>query len=708
MATAPANVLGVTVSSTFTDLPAHRAAVIKALQGEDLFPFAMENDSAKLADVIESSLQMVRKGAAYIGILTHKYGQVPDDFIRNPNHLSITELEFNEAQRLSRPILLFLMSDDHDVKPKDIELDPANRDKLTHFKDRAKNISADSKVHRVYYTFKSVEDFALAVTKSIADLRRHLEESHHHPRTTVESDEFIAKVEKSIAKAKDPITAHPARHKDRAFPYLWYAFWVSAVVAGSVWGKYMKPGNDVVEWLTDIHHSFICAVSGVVSPMIWAKLINSVSDQKRTVTKMILAKSGLCFVLTGIIAVALGFLAGHFVTTGKVLGQSPGHELTPNRDILFGVAALVTVIAVACAYLTCIKKEAGIGVAGLRVKRLRFHFLVTGLTALIVSFLVASALSTPFDPNKPAVVFNEGLPHLLKVALVDHHLNIPEALAAILKYPLLLLPLASLGAILVGWIIADSGENGKHDINDVKIFAERIGDVASEVLKCVLWAAPLAVGAAAAEFFARDDSADATIVSLFTLLFTASALFVLIELVLARLPLEFFGATRRSVRRGFTTTSSELALNDAFQDMDEEGVPRNISDFVLTTGTNFNLGGSALYVALAVAFVQKAVSNPTPLEYLQTLVLLLGTTRLVAPIPRASITVIITTLGFGGLLQPKADYYLGVIFGMDFVCDALRTAVNVFSNCVCAKWVAVSEDSGLRTNSRENKSESST
>jgi Na+/H+-dicarboxylate symporter len=297
---------------------------------------------------------------------------------------------------------------------------------------------------------------------------------------------------------------------------------------------------------------------------------------------------------------------------------------------------------------------------------------------------------------------------LLKVALVDHHLNIPEALAAILKYPLLLLPLASLGAILVGWIIADSGENGKHDINDVKIFAERIGDVASEVLKCVLWAAPLAVGAAAAEFFARDDSADATIVSLFTLLFTASALFVLIELVLARLPLEFFGATRRSVRRGFTTTSSELALNDAFQDMDEEGVPRNISDFVLTTGTNFNLGGSALYVALAVAFVQKAVSNPTPLEYLQTLVLLLGTTRLVAPIPRASITVIITTLGFGGLLQPKADYYLGVIFGMDFVCDALRTAVNVFSNCVCAKWVAVSEDSGLRTNSRENKSESST
>ena len=72
------------------------------------------------------------------------------------------------------PILLFLMSDDHDVKPKDIELDPIKRDKLTAFKDRAKNISADSKVHRVYATFDSLEDFARKVTQSVAALRRHL------------------------------------------------------------------------------------------------------------------------------------------------------------------------------------------------------------------------------------------------------------------------------------------------------------------------------------------------------------------------------------------------------------------------------------------------------------------------------------------------------------------------------------------------------
>ena len=200
MASTPVNILGVTVSSTFTDLKTHRTAVIKALEGQELFPFAMENDSAKLIDVIESSLQMVRKGAAYIGIFTHKYGQVPDDAERNPDNLSITELEFNEAQHLGRPILLFLMSDDHEIKPKDIELDPIKRDKLTAFKTRAKNISADSKVHRIYATFDSLEDFRAKAIQSVAELRRHLAPE--------------APTSESIRQPKDLIPSPPALYAE--------------------------------------------------------------------------------------------------------------------------------------------------------------------------------------------------------------------------------------------------------------------------------------------------------------------------------------------------------------------------------------------------------------------------------------------------------------------------------------------------------------
>ena len=119
---APRQYLGVMVSSTFTDLEQHRAALIKAIKGQGLTDVAMENDSAKPdVDVIDSSLQMVQDAAAYIGVISRKYGQTPLCPKRNPAKLSITELEFNEAQRLERPILLFIMGDNHPVREADVE-----------------------------------------------------------------------------------------------------------------------------------------------------------------------------------------------------------------------------------------------------------------------------------------------------------------------------------------------------------------------------------------------------------------------------------------------------------------------------------------------------------------------------------------------------------------------------------------------------------
>ena len=111
---APRQYRGVMISSTFTDLEQHRAALIDAIKGQGLADVAMENDSAKPdVDVIDSSLRMVRDASAYIGVISRKYGQTPECPIRNPGKLSITELEFNEAQRLGRPVLLFIMGNKH-------------------------------------------------------------------------------------------------------------------------------------------------------------------------------------------------------------------------------------------------------------------------------------------------------------------------------------------------------------------------------------------------------------------------------------------------------------------------------------------------------------------------------------------------------------------------------------------------------------------
>jgi tetratricopeptide (TPR) repeat protein len=162
------------LSSTFTDLEEHRQKAIEAIAKYDYMPRVMEFSGARVgADVIETSLQMVRDAAAYVGIISHKYGQTPSDGALNPDGLSITELEFNEAMRLNRPIILFVMSDKHKLTKADIEVDSGKQKKLDDFRERAKRMRSGSEVHRVYGTFESLEQFkdvAIAIGNLVRDL----------------------------------------------------------------------------------------------------------------------------------------------------------------------------------------------------------------------------------------------------------------------------------------------------------------------------------------------------------------------------------------------------------------------------------------------------------------------------------------------------------------------------------------------------------
>jgi hypothetical protein len=172
----PKSYQAIMVSSTFTDLEEHRQKVIKAIDTLGYRANVMENDGARAdVDVIESSLKMVRDSAAYVGVISLKYGQMPFCPVRNPDRLSITELEFNEAMRLNRPILLFIMGDKHPVLKADIELDPEKSKKLEAFRERAKRMREGSEIKRVYQTFESVEQFATKAAVAIGRLVQQLQ-----------------------------------------------------------------------------------------------------------------------------------------------------------------------------------------------------------------------------------------------------------------------------------------------------------------------------------------------------------------------------------------------------------------------------------------------------------------------------------------------------------------------------------------------------
>lgn len=193
---------GVMVSSTFVDLEQHRAALMDALRKQTLFSESMEDYVARPDDdVISSSLRMVRDSRAYICLIGRRCGQCPPSPAHNPNEVSITRLEFEEAQRLKRPTLVFVMSDAHAVKWADIDVDPEKIKKLEEFRKHAKT-------GRIYIPFDNLEDFSKKAIHAVSQLRRYIDELDEAATQTQNDDKL------SLAgKAPDPPAA-PAFHAE--------------------------------------------------------------------------------------------------------------------------------------------------------------------------------------------------------------------------------------------------------------------------------------------------------------------------------------------------------------------------------------------------------------------------------------------------------------------------------------------------------------
>ncbi len=252
---APRHFPGVMVSSTFTDLKDHRKAAMKAIDDQRMKAVGMEHDSAKPAeDVIDSSLNMVRDSSAYVLLISHKYGQIPQDSTRNPNNLSITELEFNEAQRLSLPTLLFLMDDNHPIHKADVERDPEKEKKLDAFRERAKQMEGSS-VNRVYAPFDSLEDFTAKAIQSVADLRRLLDQPAP-PKSP----------------QPDPIPEPPALYAEP--PYIGSHKFIGRHAQLDVLDDWAKPANPYPVLLFD-------AIGGTGKSMLTWEWVNRATTRKR-------------------------------------------------------------------------------------------------------------------------------------------------------------------------------------------------------------------------------------------------------------------------------------------------------------------------------------------------------------------------------------------------------------------------------------------
>ncbi|NQZ06557.1 MAG: DUF4062 domain-containing protein [Algicola sp.] len=190
---------GVMVSSTFADLQVHREVLMTALRKQEMFAIGME-DYVTIPDddVISSSLNMVRKSRAYIGLISHRYGEPPQCDKRNPLGYSASRLEFEEAQTLGLPTLVFIMGEDHPGKRSDFETDGEKLEKLEEYRQRAKQ-------GRIYVIFDSVGVFTEKAIHAVAKLAQYLKELVQPAPTNPEQNTAPT----NITKSTTPLIPHP-------------------------------------------------------------------------------------------------------------------------------------------------------------------------------------------------------------------------------------------------------------------------------------------------------------------------------------------------------------------------------------------------------------------------------------------------------------------------------------------------------------------
>jgi len=185
----------VMISSTARDLPKHRDQVRLACERAGFEPREMmEHLTAENRNAVEVSLRMVEEADVYLGIFAYRYGFVPPE-----SDISITEMEYNRAVELRKPILVFFIHEDHPVVKKDFETGPG-AEKLEALKKRIGEA-------RVAAFFKNPEDIRSHVVEALTKLGKELD--------AAEAGDAIASTvaklhhKTSIPAPPEPYIAHP-------------------------------------------------------------------------------------------------------------------------------------------------------------------------------------------------------------------------------------------------------------------------------------------------------------------------------------------------------------------------------------------------------------------------------------------------------------------------------------------------------------------
>lgn len=160
----PAWLLKIFLSSTFRDLAEYRSAAGEMLRslGHDIL--GSDDDAASGEPPFETSLKNVEICDVFVAIIGWTYGYIPPDKDSNPAGRSVSELEYEHAKKLGKPLLIF-MADSTVPVPQDRLSVSEQPERLDAFRRRLEQ-------EHIVARFESPADLAAQVGVAISNFQR--------------------------------------------------------------------------------------------------------------------------------------------------------------------------------------------------------------------------------------------------------------------------------------------------------------------------------------------------------------------------------------------------------------------------------------------------------------------------------------------------------------------------------------------------------
>ncbi len=151
-------------------------------------------------------------------------------------------------------------------------------------------------------------------------------------------------------------------------------------------------------------------------------------------------------------------------------------------------------------------------------------------------------------------------------------------------------------------------------------------------------------------------------------------------------PWTFFLEAKQALVVAFSTASSSATLPVSTKVLEESGVSKQATNFVLPLGATLNMDGSALYQALlAMLFVTMAGMHISFDQQLLIFIFVILSSSGTAGIPSGGIIMMTMVINLLGL--ENGDYYLGLYIMVDRFWDYPTTMINVWGDLIGTKTI---------------------